>query len=253
MIRFVATLLLCATTLHAAETLITLRESPVRVLTGSGADIFPEAWRGGKVQASGEVLPEERREQVLRVMDAALAKYPAEVLREHLQALYLLGELRYRGVITSGTNSKTSVYVKIGPPEKGFTARHNESVFHAEFSSILIRNRPQFLDQTAWKSANPPAFTYLGDGVDAVKQGKARTTLDNTLNARSFLSQYGQSTLENDFNGFASRLWTGDAALWQLASQHPAIQRKLTLILRFYQQLHPKLDEAFFRALVPSR
>lgn len=245
-------LLFLTATLYAAEPLIVLREKPVRVATSSGAEIFPEAWRGGKVQASGEVLPEDRREQALRVMDAALAKYPMEVLREHLHTLYLLGELRYSGVITSGTNSKTDVYVKIGPSDKGFTALHNERVFHAELSSILIRNRPQFLDQTAWKAANPPDFTYLGDGVAAVKQGKARTRLDGKMNVLGFLSEYGQSSLENDFNGFAGRLWTGDAALWQLAEQHPAIQRKLTLVLRFYQQLHPKLDEAFFRNIQPA-
>lgn len=233
--------------LHAAEPVLTLREKPVRVATSSSVEIFPESWRGGKVAAGAEALPDDRREEALRVMEAALAKYPAEVLSEHLHTLYLLGELRYRGVITSGTNSRTAVYVKIGPMEKGFTARHNEGVFHAEFSSILIRNRPKFLDQEAWKAANPPGFTYLGDGVDAVKQGKARTKADSSLNAQGFLSQYSQSTLENDFNGYAARLWTGDAALWQLAKEHPPIQQKLTLVLRFYGQLHPKLDEAFFR------
>lgn len=239
MIRFAAVLLLVAM-LDAAE----------MVVTGSGEEIFPEAWRGGKVAASGEMLSDQRREESLRVMDAALAKYPAEVLREHLHVVYLLGELRYRGVITSGTNSKTSVYVKIGSPEKGFTPQHNEGVFHAEFSSILLRNRAEFLDQTAWKAANPPRFAYLGNGVDAVRQGKARTTLDDSLNACGFLSEYGQSTLENDFNSFAARLWTGDAAVWKLASQHSSIQRKLCLILRFYQQIHPKLDEKHFRQLI---
>ncbi len=249
MIRFAAVLLLAAT-LDAAETVVTLREIPVPVVTGSGDEIFPEAWRGGKVAASGEMLPDHRREESLRVMDSALAKYPAEVLQEHLRMVYLLGELRYHGVITSGTNSKTCVYVKIGSPEKGFTPRHNEAVFHAEFSSILLRNRPEFLDQTAWKAANPPGFTYLGNGVDAVRQGKARTTLDDSLNACGFLSEYGQSTLENDFNSFAARLCTGDAALWKIAIQHSAIQRKLSLVLRYYQQIHPKLEEKHFRQLI---
>lgn len=251
MIRLTAVLLLAAT-LDAAETVITLRETPVPVVTGSGEEIFPEAWRGGKVAASGEMLPDQRREESLRVMDAALAKYPAEVLREHLHRVYLLGELRYRGVITSGTNSKKCVYLKIGLPEKGFTPQHNEGVFHAEFSSILLRNRPEFLDQTAWKAANPPGFTYLGNGVDAVKQDKARTKLDDKLNASGFLSEYGQSTLENDFNSFAARLWAGDAALWEIASQHAAIQRKLSLVMRFYQQLHPRLDEKHFRQSITS-
>lgn len=235
--------------LHAAEPVITLREKPLRVATSDSVAIFPESWRGEKAAASAEALPNDRHEAALRVMDAALAKYPAEVLSGHLRTLYLLGELRYRGVITSGTNSRTDVYVKIGPVEKGFTARHNEGVFHAEFSSILIRNQPQFLDQEAWMAANPPGFTYLGDGVDAVKQGKARTKADSSLNAQGFLSQYSQSTLEDDFNGFAARLWTGDASLWQLAKEHPPIQRKLDLVLRFYQQLHPTLVEAIFRNL----
>lgn len=236
-------------TLHAAETIQVLAEKPVKIVTGTGAEIFPESWRSGKVEASGEALPEERRMEAVGVMIAALGKYPVEVLQEHLRLLYLLSELRYRGVVTSGTNSRTAVYVKIGSQEKGFTAMHNEGVFHAEFSSILIRNRSQFLNQEAWKAANPPSFTYLGDGVDAVKQGKARTKLDDTLNASGFLSQYSQSTLENDFNGYAARLWTGDETLWQLAEQHPPIQRKLTLVLNFYQQLHPKLNAAFFHLL----
>jgi len=251
MFRSFLVTLFCVT-LHATEPVLTLREKPVRVATSSSVEIFPESWRAGKVSASAEALPEDRREAALRVMDAALAKYPAEVLSGHLRTLYLLGELRYRGVITSGTNSRTDVYVKIGPVEKGFTPRQNEGVFHAELSSILIRNNPQFLDQEAWKATNPPGFTYLGDGVDAVKQGKARTKADSTLNEQGFLSQYSQSTLENDFNGFAARLWTGDAALWQLARENPPIQRKLALVLRFYQQLHPTLDEPFLRKLSPT-
>lgn len=251
MSRFIAAFFLSAS-LHADESAITLREKPVRVVTSGSAAIFPASWRENKIAASGEVLPDDRREDALRVMDAAWVKYPLEVLREHLRTLYLLGELRYRGVVTSGTNSRTDVYVKIGPVENGFTARHNESVFHAEFSSILIRNRPQFLDQDAWKAANPPGFSYLGDGVEAVKQGKASTRGDDMLNAQGFVSQYSQSTLENDFNGYAARLWTGDAALWQLAKKHPPIHRKLALVLGFYQQIHPTLDAAFFRNISAS-
>ena len=245
-------LVLClgAVTLHSEVPVEVLREQPVRIVTSASEVIFPESWRGGKVSASAEAVPVERREIALRVMEAALAKYPAEVLREHLGTLYLVGELRYRNVVTSGTNSRRDVYVKIGAVEKGFTHLHNEGVFHAEFSSILIRNRPQFLDEAAWKATNPSDFTYLGDGVDAVKQGKANTKIDSSLNAQGFLSQYAQSTLENDFNAFAARLWTGDEALWQLSVQHPPIHRKLVLVLRFYQRLHPALDEAFFRSLV---
>lgn len=249
--RYLLLLSLFATTVPAAETLIVLREKPVRIATSASATIFPDSWRGSEIAASALALPEERRDEALRVVDTALAKYPAEVLQAHLRTIYLLRELKYRGVITSGTNSRVDVYLKIGSVQEGFTAEHIERVFHAEFSSILFRNRPQFLDQNAWKAANPPTFSYLGDGVEAVKQGKARTKLDEDLNALGFLSQYTQSTLENDFNAVAARLWTGDPMLRQLAEKYAPLQQKLTLTLRFYHQLHPRLDEAFFRSLVP--
>ncbi|MBE7494684.1 MAG: hypothetical protein HS117_07050 [Verrucomicrobiaceae bacterium] len=97
-------LLLSCVWLQAAESVITLREKPVRVATSGSAEIFPESWRDGKVAASAESLPDDRRE----------------------------------------------------------------------------------------------------------------------------------------------------AALWLLAKEHPPIQRKLALVPRFYQQLHPALDEAFFRKLPPT-
>lgn len=95
------------------------------------------------------------------------------MLRAGLKAVYVLGGLRCCGVITSGTNSRTTVYLRIGSVKDGYTDAHIEGVFHAEFSSILLRNHAALLDKQAWQSLNPPCFKYLGNGVDAVKQGKA--------------------------------------------------------------------------------
>jgi hypothetical protein len=226
-----------------------IAETPVRIVTSSDPAIFPESWRGAKVAASGEALPEEQFERVRRILDRALKKYPPRILETHLRAIYALSELRYSGVITAGTNSRTSVYLKFGDEQKRYTDAVIEGVFHAEFSSILLRNCADDFDQAAWKAANPPGFTYLGHGVEAVKQRKAGLVRTEGLHAQGFLVEYGQSTLENDLNGMAAALFQGDAALWQIADRFPRIQRKLDLAVAFYHAIDPAFTEASFRSL----
>lgn len=226
-------------------------EKPVRVVTSADAAIFPESWRKEPVLASGEVLPDDQIKRAQMLLQRALKKYPPQVLHADLKAVYVLAELRYSGVITSGTNSRTSVYLKIGDVKKGFTDAHIEGVFHAEFSSILLRNHAHDLDQDAWQAVNPSGFKYLGNGVDAVRQRVASTVLRDELHEKGFLVEYAQSTLENDLNGFAKMLFNGEAELWEVAARFPKVQRKLDLTLAFYQKIDASFNEAYFRSLVP--
>lgn len=229
---------------------IMILEGPVRVVSSSISEIFPAAWRTPSVSPEGGILPENRIERARSVLTTALAKYPHALLEAELKAVYVLSELRYRGVVTSGTNSSTCVFLKMGPDTSRYTDLYIEGTFHAEFSSILIRNHADLLDKEAWQQANPPDFSYLGDGVEAVKQGKARRSYEESLLERGFLTEYGSSTLENDFNGMALRLFTGEAQVWKLADQYPRIKTKLDLALAFYRKLDPSFTEAFFKSLV---
>jgi hypothetical protein len=232
---------------------VVIQEKPVRIVTSSSPEIFPEAWRTPSVSPEGRALPEDQIERARSILSKGLAKYPPGVLEANLKTVYVLAELRYRDVITSGTNSRNCVYLKLGGEKAGFTATHVEGVFHAEFSSILLRNHPDFLDAKAWREANPAGFKYLGDGVEAVKQGKVGGRYREELLEKGFLSEYGCSTLENDFNGMAVRLFTGDASLWAVADQYPRIKRKLELALAFYGKLDPAFTEAFFRSQTKAR
>lgn len=225
-------------------------ESPLRVVTSADATIFPISWQKEPILASGEALPEDQIERAKTILSRALKKYPLHVLQKELHAVYALSELRFNSVVTSGTNSRTSVYLKFGESVKGFTDNHIEGVFHAEFSSILWRNHPKQFDADAWRAVNPPGFKYLGNGVAAVKQKKASTTLREDLNTQGFLVEYAQSTMENDLNGFAKMLFNGDPELWRAAEKFPKIRRKLDLAIGFYQKLDASLTEPFFRSLV---
>lgn len=98
---------------------------------------------------------------------------------------------------------------------------------------------------------NPAGFKYLGNGVDAVRQKVAGTLLRHELHKKGFLVEYAQSKLENDLNGFAKMLFSGEAELWRVAEAFPRIRRKLDLTLAFYQKIDPAFNLAYFRSLVP--
>lgn len=231
---------------------VTILEKPVPVLTSSSLEIFPEAWRKPSISPEGGALSNDQMKRAQSILSRSLAKYPSDLLEAELKAVFVLSELRYRGVVTSGTNSRTCVYLKMGPDTTRYSDDYIEGTFHAEFSSILIRNHADLLNKEAWSAANPPGFTYLGDGVEAVKQGKAGRKYDESLLEQGFLTEYGASTLENDFNGMAVRLFTGDAQVWMLADQYPGIKTKLDLALDFYRKLDSTFTEAFFRSQVKA-
>lgn len=221
----------------------------IPVMTSGESSIFPESWVKAPISASGEALTPELFERGKKLIERELAKYPGQMLREHLKGVYLLAELRYSGVSTGGTNSRTMVYVTVGEPRLGYTDGHIEGVFHAEFSSILLRNRWADFDAKAWSAINPPDFKYLGDGVEAVRRGKVGQVAAETYYEQGFLRQYSQASMEEDFNGFARAMFRGDLALWEAAERFPRIGQKLRLAIAFYEKIDPTLSEDYFRSL----
>ncbi len=229
---------------------IVLSETPVRLVTSSEDTIFPDSWRKAPISASGAAVPEDQFERVKMILSNALKKYPAGVLTANLKSVYVVSNLEYSGVSTSGTNSRTSVYLRIGEPKKGFTDTHIESVFHAEFSSILLRNFRNKFPVAAWMAINPPGFAYLGDGVEAIKQKKAKLALDASLHEIGFFREYSQSTMENDLNAYATFLLMGDKATWELVEHYPKMKAKADLTIEFYRQIDESLTESYFRSLI---
>jgi hypothetical protein len=224
-------------------------EKPVLVTTTSDATMFPEQWRKEPIAATGREIAASQMLQAREVMGRALNKYPAKVIEEHLKAVYVLSELRYSGIAAGGTNSRVAVYVQMGNRERRYTDGQIERIFHAEFSSILLRNFAKQFDEAAWRACHPEGFTYLGSGVEAIKQKKARVWTGEELLAEGFLSEYGKSTMENDFNGYTAALWCGDGKLWKAAEQHGRVKRKLELTIRLYEKIDAGMSEGFFRGL----
>ena len=229
-----------------------LQTSPVPIIAGSTPYIFPVSWQVGPVWARCDALHVGERTRTRRVLDRAVSKYPRRVLQPHLSTVYVMHRLSYSGVTAAGTNSRTNVYPANRGPAAGYTDAWIEMTFHAEFSSILLRNNPYCLDTTAWQRQNGPYFRYGVSGVDAIKHKKAGTRFDESLHEKGFLYQYATSTLENDFNTIASQLFLGDEQFWDVVRKYPRVRAKVVLAIDFYRRIDPTMNVSFFHSQIPG-
>jgi hypothetical protein len=97
---------------------------------------------------------------------------------------------------------------------------------HHELSSILIRKYPELLAKSEWLDANPSSFSYLGTGVEAIKEGKCDNSLSTADPENGFINEYSKASFEDDFNEIAECLFDGDRSLWKL-SKYPRVRKKL--------------------------
>ena len=217
------------------------------VLFDVEADMFPASWDHPSILARGKSLVPAERQRSSRLVRRALKKYPASLVQETLQRVYVLQVLEYRGIRAGGTNSSKRIYLANQGINKGYTDSNMELTFHSEFSSVLLRKFGDRWDAEAWRKLNPPGFSYVGSGVEAIKSNKMSRRFDVDLFRNGFLYIYATSTLENDFNAFAGHLFMGDRELWRALENHPVLRAKADRVMQFYKSLHLRFNEPYFR------
>ena len=212
--------------------------------------IFPASWQAAPISADAQPIDPAEVNRSIQVTIIAVRKYPEEVLKENLRSVFWVRKMSFYNVGYGGTNSQNALYLSNDGVDLGFTNKYLEQTFHHEFSSILLRNYPQFLDTTLWKKANEPGFDYNDpeDGVGAIRNNASSQDLDTLLCKRGLLTQYAMSSLENDVNTFAQNLFCPDRGFWKIADNFPRIRAKVKLLIDFYGKINPLFNEQFFRA-----
>lgn len=216
----------------------------------SEPEIFPQSWLSSPVSARGKPLGDEEQFRSRRILRFALSKYPPVLVKQNLKAVYVMGSLHFSGIRASGTNSKDKIYIANSGKKRGFTDQWIERVFHSEFSSILLRNHSRRFPKKRWHATHQSDFRYGTTGVEAVKQNRIGMHFEQQLLEQGFLSLYGQSSLENDFNAYAGQLLLGEPRLWDAAEKTERVARKLKLTIEFFHELDSSLDPMFFRNLI---
>ncbi len=238
-----ATLCLISPFFIHAKTLIS--NQTVNIYTTSKVSAFPAQWQTDDISPKGEALPYESALFGDEIIRNAVNKYPKEVIKKNLDAIYLFSELQYFGISAAGTNSRERIYLKVGESTQGYTPQYIERVFHSELSSILLRNHPQLFNEKQWKSHRDNTTEI--SGVSAIKSGLASPRIGNPdLLSQGFLSEYAKSNVENDFNAYAGMLFAQFDELWDLSTHYPAIAEKMALTIAFYQSIDEQFEHPYF-------
>jgi hypothetical protein len=212
-------------------------------------DVFPAEWLEGDPQFVYGPVPTGERERTVRLVREAMDAYPKHLIKNNLDIVYGFGELGFGGYDYGGTYTYGTLYIVNAGRKKGFTDHWVRGTFHHELSSVLYYNNPGLLDEKEWNKANGEAFEYQFESGEEYSDYDDDQTYKVEHHELGFLSAYGKTSLEEDFNTFAEALFSGEYRFWRIVDEHPRVARKARLVIAFYNELEPSFTEEFFRAL----
>lgn len=220
-----------------------IKQQSAEIKNSYGVDInyrySPESFFPRHPSANGSQAWIKTIHSTLPIVGTFLSKYPRQIIRKNLSAIFFLGTLEINGKSYGGTYIGSAIYIPIG----GLFYRNSDSsllgLMHAEFSSILFHKYP--FPKQEWDAVNKPGWRYIGSGSDMLGTTAQYEQTDD-LRQNGFLEGYSQASIEEDFNIFVEWVFTKPDRLARLVSRYERIKRKYDLVIRFYDAIDPKID-----------
>jgi len=181
------------------------------------------------------------------ILQKAFAKYPIPVIKNHLHAIYFAREINHDGLKYGGTYDPFRGIMYL--VNMGWQAE-NDSIYaiHHELSSLLLKRHSFYINP--WEDFNPRGFKYLFDRsethrdiVDIYDNISLTGTEDDYK--KGFVTDYGQTNFENDFNEYSAMIFTYPEKFKKIMNQYPRVRGKFKVWLEFYQKIDPIFTEEY--------
>jgi hypothetical protein len=245
----ILTVILCLCSQLFAIDYVTHRNTGTKVWIKTKDKMFPESWLDNEINAQAESLKLAEFRRSITIVFNALDKYPIEFIKKNLKEVYVLHFISFYGVEYGGTNSSDVVYITNQGVTKGYTDEYIEQLFHAEFSSIVLRNYASIDYNKDWCSINNKEFRYGDGGVAEIKTGKAGLDYAQDYFKNGFLYEYAMSGSENDFNSIAKNLFCPSKDFWSLYGTYIKLSKKINLAIELYHSADSSFNLIYFRNL----
>ena len=174
-------------------------------------------------------------------IDAALTTYPKGFVSKFINAIYISGPMLMEGAEAGGTYSRNSIILSNISDKNGTNFNYENSLrgVHHELSSLIYLCSP-FVN-LAWQGLLPESWSPASSNYEALTQDRSiGPDYEN-----GFLSTYGKTNIENDFNIFAEFAFSEPEKLRDLAAVYPTIAKKLSLFITAYKQVLPEYQQGF--------
>jgi hypothetical protein len=165
--------------------------------------------------------------------------YPPGFVSSLVRAIFIGGELHDHSELAGGSTGP-AWFILAAPDSSSSEGIRltNLAGVHHELSSYVLQ-KAGATDE--WTAFAPVDWKFTRTSEDALTQGAAPDPAPET----GFLSAYGATTAENDFNTYAERIFTEPKALVQFACKHALIRKKLIFVLRTYIKLDARMENVF--------
>lgn len=199
-------------------------------------------WRGSKVVPINHRILARYPDILLK----AMSKYPKDVIQNRLKAIFFSEEINADGFKYGGTYDpfRRIVYLVDNGGQSEKLAISN---FHHEFSSLLLYSRSFYLNP--WIEQNPRNFSYFSDVYKTWEE--LYNKIDLSAEAKSedfkkgFVSVYGQTNFENDFNEYSAMIFTYPEKFKEIMNRYPRVRAKFLIWLELYQEIDPIFTEKY--------
>jgi hypothetical protein len=178
------------------------------------------------------------------LLQKAFDKYPIEVIKKYLNAIFFTreiddGDLKYGG--TYDSFRRIVYWVDNG----GNNSDQAISIFHHEFSSLLLAGHSFRVDP--WTDHHPRDFKYFSeihDSYEAMKNVR-KTIMDQNCYEKGIVTNYGLTNFENDFNEYSAMIFTYPQKFKKIMNRYPRVRGKFLVWLDFYQKINPIFTEEY--------
>ena len=172
-------------------------------------------------------------------VEASLRQYPPGFLGKVIKAIFVCGDMTIGGAPSGGTYGPAwvllSAPLSIGPEAIRLTCRLG---VHHEFSSFVYMRGD---NATRWQQTEPSGWDFATTAKSQIDRDKAMAPSPDT----GFLSAYGATTPENDFNVYAEKMMTEMHAVMDLARAHPIVARKAAFVRACYSTIDSRMVAVF--------
>jgi len=223
------------------------RVAGISITYGLAATKIPVQWRKEPVKGKVEPIFVNELTPLIRRLEPSLRKYPEHILKESLSEILLVRHLIFFEHYYPGTYTHNRIWLALADSVKCWSPEFLESVFHREFSSILLNNYPRYFNRTEWENLLPEGMEW--QQADYFSFDSAQLAIEPEWLALGFLNAWAASSLENDFNALSARLFSGSKEFWHWVDEYPVLRKKVLLSVQFYFSLDNRFTEAYFRSL----
>ena len=189
-------------------------------------------------------LPLDLSRPATQAVGSALAVYPPGFVDKLVHRIALAGQITLWNTQVGGFFVADAIALNAHDVASSGGETFLADSFHHELSSI-VRNQVLF-NVSDWTANNPVGFAYASlDEYKRILAQRPPVDGDDALHTQGFVSLYGTTSLDNDWNTYAEQVFGHPRDLADEIRRFPRMRDKTRQLLNVYRRLDPRFGPLF--------